>query len=1187
MATYLTSTPGPGTVSVETFGGVSNATYVASEAAANLTAFQTAIDTGAKTVEVPSGHYHIAGPLVATGGTNIEGKGSGSTYIYVHNQDAGTGSSFDNTPTWTPTIDYQNALFNFVASSYTSLPALSSDSFKGNSQLSFASAHGLTEGDVVIINDDNYMMGIQVTSGTFQVGEAITSTQIPGTTATIVGSMNENGEASDAITTITGADGNTYMYLIYSVTSTGDANYPAGFKPDKNDTVPTTDTVTGGTSGATGTVWLAGGSYCMYRPYWQDGEMLQVSHATSDTAVEVYSGTLRKYDKDIITLYKISGPVTGGIRGMTIIGPRATGVKPISAITLSGTDPVVVTSNSHGLSNGDEVKFRNVGGTTELNGNSYTLANVTTNTFELSGTNSSLFTAYTSGGTAQRFAGKPFAIAIVGGVKFSIDDVVLEDFYDAGVEITCSFGTQVNKCNINQQYSISDQHGQDYGINISNCQDTLIKHSHINATRHAVSEGGNGIKTGRPNPKCVGTMVQNSVLAVTGDILAYGPKGNTTNWSISNCKVRGGMALAGSHGQVLNNEFYPVTGPDGSSNTFYSAEWATPDFLIADNAIFDSASNATVANGVCRLSPNEQKGNVRSGGPTIFRNNKVTLQGGSNPASPSNTTGDVASIFKIADECSVGFTNSWVLEIVDNEFTCGESMSILNVTGGQSYGEIKKLKFNDNTINGGQINLPSGNGKVGKLEFKNNTIDGKVDKSWKTTDTGYVDHMQVILSANKHAIIEGNTIENSYYGGMQVTFQTSVEKPFIVKGNIVSDYNAGDYYATTDSRNSALLVGANQIKSNGGGVITAGTPAQIVPSDPPTQSDRPATGYGFIQLSSFDNAANNGTFPIVGYSGDTIQYTNANAVSEDNTHAISGATQANPVVITATAHPYSNGQTIYIDGVVGMTELNDTRYKIKNSTTNTFELTDEADVNIDGTGFTAYSSGGTINKVADIILQTRVIVEDNRVISYDRTNDDAYAAFYFNDCAVEEKDNRVAFTDTPSGGNWSSFFATSTVNYVGRRRHLFESQSAMDEISIIPNKLSIDTEPGTLTIIDDEESATISQYMNTDVFSGEMAGTVFQFIMSSATITIDGATSGPLTTAQTQTTVTFGTAFTSGAPRVWPRITSGWYQESNAIHVKIISTSTTSFEVQAMKADDSNWTTDTTVQIEYLAIDIG
>ena len=81
---------------------------------------------------------------------------------------------------------------------------------------------------------------------------------------------------------------------------------------------------------------------------------------------------------------------------------------------------------------------------------------------------------------------------------------------------------------------------------------------------------------------------------------------------------------------------------------------------------------------------------------------------------------------------------------------------------------------------------------------------------------------------------------------------------------------------------------------------------------------------------------------------------------------ISGATQADPVVITATGHGYSNGDEISISGVVGMTELNNKRYLVANKTTNTFEITDIDGNDIDGTGFTAYTSGGVANRVYEI-----------------------------------------------------------------------------------------------------------------------------------------------------------------------------------------------------------------------------
>lgn len=74
---------------------------------------------------------------------------------------------------------------------------------------------------------------------------------------------------------------------------------------------------------------------------------------------------------------------------------------------------------------------------------------------------------------------------------------------------------------------------------------------------------------------------------------------------------------------------------------------------------------------------------------------------------------------------------------------------------------------------------------------------------------------------------------------------------------------------------------------------------------------------------------------------------------------ISAATKANPVVITATSHGISEGNEFHIDSVVGMTELNGQRFKANNVTTHTIELTDSQGQNVDGTGYTTYSSAGS------------------------------------------------------------------------------------------------------------------------------------------------------------------------------------------------------------------------------------
>ena len=68
---------------------------------------------------------------------------------------------------------------------------------------------------------------------------------------------------------------------------------------------------------------------------------------------------------------------------------------------------------------------------------------------------------------------------------------------------------------------------------------------------------------------------------------------------------------------------------------------------------------------------------------------------------------------------------------------------------------------------------------------------------------------------------------------------------------------------------------------------------------------------------------------------------------------ITGATQANPVVITA-ANNFTNGRTAYIRYVNGMTEINDRRFTVANRTSATFELSGE-----DGTGYGACVADAT------------------------------------------------------------------------------------------------------------------------------------------------------------------------------------------------------------------------------------
>ena len=80
------------------------------------------------------------------------------------------------------------------------------------------------------------------------------------------------------------------------------------------------------------------------------------------------------------------------------------------------------------------------------------------------------------------------------------------------------------------------------------------------------------------------------------------------------------------------------------------------------------------------------------------------------------------------------------------------------------------------------------------------------------------------------------------------------------------------------------------------------------------------------------------------------------ATSSVGVKAITGATNATPIVITATSHGFTNADLVLIGGVGGNLAANGI-WKIANQATNTFELTDPI-LATNVVGSAAYTSGG-------------------------------------------------------------------------------------------------------------------------------------------------------------------------------------------------------------------------------------
>jgi len=105
--------------------------------------------------------------------------------------------------------------------------------------------------------------------------------------------------------------------------------------------------------------------------------------------------------------------VTGGTSGATGIveSVSASVSKTLSAAAKSSSALTVTTSTTHTLSVGQRVTFAGVGGMTEINGNTYTIATVPSTTQFTIAIDSSGFSSFTSGGTVSN------GIAVVSNTK--------------------------------------------------------------------------------------------------------------------------------------------------------------------------------------------------------------------------------------------------------------------------------------------------------------------------------------------------------------------------------------------------------------------------------------------------------------------------------------------------------------------------------------------------------------------------------------------------------------------------------------------------------------------------------------------------------------------------------------------------------------------------------------------------
>lgn len=709
----------------------------------------------------------------------------------------------------------------------------------------------------------------------------------------------------------------------------------------------------------------------------------------------------------------------------------------------TAANPVVITSASHGLSNGNVVRIEDVGGMTEINDREFTVANVTSNTFELSGEDGSSHTAYTSGGTygLKTSAAGAVYVYLRTGTTWALQQ-----------KITADLGSPTNGRNADDEF----------GYDISLDGDTLVvgarQHDYDASGADSQANAGAAFVYLRTSgvwalqQKIVGSGTNGRIagdefggsVGVDGDKLVIGAKDQAWDASGADEKSQAGAAYyltrsgatwshdtkyvgTGTNGRNIGDRFGTSVAIDGSSMVAsahlhdYDADGASP--------LGDAGAAWELAD------PQNEKQNVTlsgaTGGTFTLTFNSETTSAIAYDASaatvdseiealPSMASGDV-SVTAIAGGWEVEFTGNFANTNVDQMTGNGTNLTgSTNLTQTQ-YQDGTGPNYFDDPDNWTLGTAPADDEE---LVFANSDVDCLYGLSQAT-----VTPESILIKGSYTGNIGLSRHNGSYYEYRDTELRIGTDgdgsnddiKIYVGEGegsgSPLIRLNTGDkqtnlYVTRTGSSsegNAPACIWRGTNASNAvevqrgdvgigfweGDLATVATLKQsfmdspeadatvVIGNDVTIGTSIVKTGGGLLlecACPDFENWLGDAEIVGVGDIGRLI--VKAGTVNSDTTGiiggygTITGATAANPVVITSTAHGLATGDKVRIAGVVGMTEINQREFTILRVDANSFQLIGE-----DGSSHTAYSSGGSWAKLESIEVSGEGTIELGRKLT--------------------------------------------------------------------------------------------------------------------------------------------------------------------------------------------------------------
>jgi len=657
-------------------------------------------------------------------------------------------------------------------------------------------------------------------------------------------------------------------------------------------------------------------------------------------------------------------------------------------------NPCVITSTSHGIANGQQVLISNVQGMTELNGNTYTAANVTANTLELSGIDSTAFTAYLAGGSISVY---PATITAISQANPAV--------------VTCSNNfTNGDTIIITNVAGMTEVNGNTYTV--ANASATSFELSGVDSTGFtAYSSGGTA-----------GLVPENRIMGIYRFFSPDGSK-ETLAFDTTNAAVYDGT----------NDRFNPLDAGDimsggqydyiwaenwqhsGSSNRLYFTNGKAFDGTNLDGIRYYDMSSSTVSTFGFRPSLGGTR--ILYGAKLIFaikqrlvvlntfEHDTGTAQTTNFPQrarwcqaqGPSNWDDTVAggggfvdaptgeqiiSARALQDVIIVFFTNSvWTLRPVPDPALPFRWDRINDFRACD--GRMATVQYDRYVVALGVRGITATDG------VETRRIDNRIQDF--TSDEVNVDEFQKVYCARNYdnkrwwtLYANNEDTENSKaliydeddaaYSEYEIAFNC------LGYGNFAEDYGLNDFIAANDldinlvDLNDETLQSyfwqENQEAFLGGSIDGIIYVLQTEGSDDgsdiscnlytnawnPYQQEGKEAQLNYLDL--YVDVEKNTQITVEFYK-DTEVTPYATRQSDilpplDFVAEIGNITQANPAQVTANKHGLSTGDIIYIYGVKGMTSI-DGGYTITVVDGNNFTLD-----GIDSTGFNAYTTGGQV-----------------------------------------------------------------------------------------------------------------------------------------------------------------------------------------------------------------------------------